>query len=79
MDKLAKAKIAIQSNDSGNMHLHGVEGEAILQTSFVNNEFHTGYQEGFENGRPKVEIKKDGFWMVVSDWSTCTVACGTGT
>jgi len=25
------------------MHLHGVEGEAILQTSFVNNEFHTGY------------------------------------
>ena len=38
---------------------------------------HTNFEEA--SLLPDNSNKGDGYWKVISDWSSCTVACGGGT
>lgn len=52
MHKIADLLIKLKKDDAPAIHLNGVDGEAVVKTSFVNNEFHSDYHELNADGKP---------------------------
>lgn len=58
-----------------------VVNQAIIEANIRgSSQYQSNYTENFdENIVYKVPQKIDGKWMILQDWSTCTLACGGGT
>jgi len=58
-----------------------IVNQAIIQANIRgSSQYQSNYTENFhENIVYKASQKIDGKWMILQDWSTCTLACGGGT
>ena len=77
MNKISILKMKCDNQKKHSFYTNSFETNTKIRTNTNNNSFTTQIYEN--NEHMLYSTKRDGKWVILQDWSTCTLACGGGT